>query len=119
VYKKKQYLFCFEQFISFIYARVCLKSWWVIAFFLLAFCFYERGVKVLEKELSLCCDKEKALLQKIAFQDLKRLDLECQIKSQNDPEWIELELIRVLGVVPDGYTKIYFQETEKDFDRVK
>ncbi len=103
----------FEHAIFFIYHQVFLKSWWVIAFLLLAFCFYERGVKVLEKELVICCEKEKALLQKIAILDLKRSDLECQIQSQNDPEWIELVLIRVLGVVPEGYTKIYFEENKE------
>ena len=34
--------------------------------------------------------------------------LELKIASQNDPAWIEMVLMRDLGVVPEGYLKVYF-----------
>lgn len=33
-----------------------------------------------------------------------------QINSQSDPAWVELTLIKVLGLVPENQTKIYFPD---------
>lgn len=85
-----------------------LKSWWVLFFTLLCFVFYEREVKewniqhlALSKQLlELQKDKQQALAQQI--------ELRNQVQSQESPEWIELLLMRELGVVPEGSKKIYF-----------
>ena len=37
-------------------------------------------------------------------------NLELQIASQNDPAWIEMVLIRELGVVPEGFLKVHFKK---------
>lgn len=47
-----------------------------------------------------------------------------QINSQSDPAWVELTLIKVLGLIPENHRKIYFQQpggssdhsTELDID---
>ncbi|HEY5260120.1 MAG TPA: hypothetical protein VIJ46_05665, partial [Rhabdochlamydiaceae bacterium] len=39
-------------------------------------------------------------------------DLELQIRSQSDPEWIQMTLMKGLGVVPEGQTKVYFKKDE-------
>ncbi len=36
--------------------------------------------------------------------------LKLQVGSQSDPAWIALALIKGLGLIPEGYTKIYFEE---------
>jgi hypothetical protein len=41
---------------------------------------------------------------------LLREDLMAQIQSQSDPAWIELTLMKGLGVVPDGQQKVYFHD---------
>jgi hypothetical protein len=41
----------------------------------------------------------------------ERDDLLLQIQSQNDPKWIELVLMRRLGLTPHGQIKIYFEPT--------
>lgn len=38
--------------------------------------------------------------------------LKEQLQSQHDPAWIELVLMEQLGMVPEGMTKIVFQEEE-------
>ncbi len=48
-------------------------------------------------------DKVKTLLL------LEQEDLETRIASQADPAWIEMVLMRELGVVPEGWLKIHFQ----------
>ena len=36
-------------------------------------------------------------------------ELALQYQSESDPAWIELVLMKELGVVPDGWTKVYFK----------
>jgi len=48
----------------------------------------------MEKELKVAsCEKEY---------------LQLKIASQDDPSWIEIILMRDLGVVPEGYLKVHF-----------
>lgn len=41
---------------------------------------------------------------------LEREDLMLRIQSQNDPAWIEMVLMRDLGVVPEGWLKVHFKK---------
>ncbi len=41
-------------------------------------------------------------------------DLVLQIQSQSDPAWIQLTLMKGLGLVPDGQMKIFFQPEPKE-----
>ncbi len=36
--------------------------------------------------------------------------LRLQIDSQSDPSWVEMILMRDLGVVPEGWLKIHFKK---------
>jgi|694.fasta_scaffold16729_12 hypothetical protein len=82
--------------------------WWVVAFMILCYMLYEKGMRTrnavyenLEQHyLNLLEDKH----QNLALQD----DLMLQINSQSDPAWIELTLIKGLGLVPEGTKKIFF-----------
>ena len=38
----------------------------------------------------------------------EREELRSQIHSQSDPAWVEMVLMRELGVVPEGWLKIHF-----------
>lgn len=37
-------------------------------------------------------------------------DLALRIQSQSDPAWVELVLMRDLGVVPEGWLKVHFEK---------
>jgi hypothetical protein len=39
-----------------------------------------------------------------------RENLQLRIASQNDPAWIEMILMRDLGVVPEGFLKVHFKK---------
>lgn len=91
-----------------LFEQIILKSWWVILFFLLCYFAYDQAMhhrtreKVrLEKKLyELKTQKEEALrLQE---------ELKLQIASQEDDNFIELVLMRRLGLVPEGQTKVHF-----------
>lgn len=38
----------------------------------------------------------------------EREDLALQLQSETDPAWIEMLLMKDLGVVPEGWTKVHF-----------
>ena len=37
-------------------------------------------------------------------------ELKSQIQSQDDPLWVELTIMKVLGLVPEGQKKVYFRD---------
>ena len=59
----------------------------------------EREIGVLSEQLAnLQLDHHDALLA--------NEDLYMQVASLDDPQWVELTLMRVLGLVPEGQTKV-------------
>lgn len=87
-----------------------IKSWWVWAFAVVCFGLYEQAAMKLEQNIT-SLDKEIASLEaRIVESSTKQQYLVLQQESFNDPAGIELALIRGLGMVPEGYTKIYFQD---------
>ncbi len=87
-----------------------IESWWVIAFILICAVFYEQGLKsrdslfqhLTDQWISLQKEKEEALFQ--------QQNLKLQINSQSDLAWIELTLMKGLGLVPEGQQKVYFYQ---------
>ena len=88
------------------------RSWWMFVLCLGFYFFYAQALKrkeTAEEELTsrlveLSAQKEGALQE--------REDLLLQIKSQNDPAWIEMTLMKSLGVVPEGQKKVYFEKDD-------
>ena len=86
------------------------RNWWVIAFMALCGVLYLHGVRqknLTYREMSgrlQVLEKEKLLA--LAEQE----ELFLQIQSQSDPAWVEMILKRNLGLVPEGQTKVYFQQ---------
>lgn len=82
--------------------------WWVVCFCFTATSVYlhfgqEKKGQVEELSSRLQEMNQQKLL---ALQEKESLCL--QIESQNDPSWIEMILMRDLGVVPEGWLKVYF-----------
>lgn len=50
--------------------------------------------------------QEMEKIKAIAIQE--REDLQLRLHSQGDPAWIEMVLMRDLGVVPEGWIKVQF-----------
>jgi len=87
-----------------------LRSWWVILFALICGIVYEQAVNrqivvymSLQEKLS---ELEKEKNQALAIRE----NLQHQINSQSDQEWIEMTLMKGLGLVPEGQTKVYFSQ---------
>jgi len=90
----------FNQFI--------LRSWWVILFFLLCFFIFDQASSHQVKQKSLLTQKLITIQQEKEFALASQADLTLQIASQNDPEYIEMVLMRKLGLTLEGQTKVLF-----------
>lgn len=87
-----------------------LSSWWVILFILLCGMSYEYGLQTLQRDFVKLHEQYIDLQkEKNAALALQR-NLKVQINSQSDPDWIELTLIKKLGVVPEDQVKVFFSD---------
>ncbi len=92
--------------------RAAQQTWWVFLFVLFCYCVYEHAFRQFMHDydhlnqslVTLIEEKEKAL----AIQE----NLIRQINSQSDQAWVELTLMKGLGLVPEGYTKVFFTSQE-------
>ena len=97
---------------SLLWDECVVKSWWIWLTLIVCFGMYEQGAyrlnrKILDLETEITQVKTKLALSCELQQELKQ-----QVASFNDSAWIELVLIRALGLVPEGYQKVYFQKKE-------
>ena len=60
--------------------------------------------QLIERYDALCNVKDEA--------QLENEDLQMQIQSQSDPLWIQMTLMKGLGLVPEGQKKVHFQDDE-------
>lgn len=88
-----------------------LKGWWwvTVSVFLIGV-FYLHALKSRNASL-----KEMAFrfhqMEKEYFAALQEKDdLQLRIASQNDPAWVEMVLMREIGVVPEGWIKVHFKQ---------
>jgi hypothetical protein len=93
-----------------LFEELILKSWWTILFFLLCYFVYDQGMRrrhaeedaLIKKASDFVVEKERALKH--------QEDLKLQLMSQDDSAWIEMVLMKNLGLVPEGQRKVCFKE---------
>lgn len=70
----------------------------------------ERALQSLRIE-QLHLQEQLGLIQEaIRVETERNKQLIAQSRSQSDPQWIELVLIRELGLVPEGHKKVHFTQ---------
>jgi hypothetical protein len=98
-----------------LFDEIVFNSWWVILFMLFCYMLYEHGMRARNKDfakLNEHLSELKALKEKSLKTQEEYL---LQINSQSDPAWVELTLMKGLGLVPEGQTKVYFfKKTNKE-----
>jgi hypothetical protein len=89
------------------------QLWWVVLFISICSLVYSHAankkdeiIASLDEHLGQLTIEKAGLLQ-------ENQDLLLQINSQSDPAWIQLTLMKGLGLVPEGQKKVYFY-SEKD-----
>lgn len=70
---------------------------------------YENGMRKRNREYAKLQSTFEELEIKKKDAIATRDHLVLQINSQSDPAWVELTLMRGLGLVPEGATKVYFK----------
>jgi hypothetical protein len=92
------------------YHSICFRSWWVVVFSAISLAFYFQAAHsraIAMSELSGRLQEMETAKQMAAEQ---QEELTSQLVSQTDPAWIEMVLMKELGMVPDGWVKIHFQK---------
>ena len=95
-----------------IYDALVTRSWWVFLFIGACYVLYSHGTQKKNRDVAELKERLYDLeLKRQCVLEVKE-DLELQIRSQSDPEWIQMTLMKGLGVVPEGQTKVYFKKDE-------
>ena len=86
------------------------KNGWVALFVLLLLFSYaalvaprERAIEELSFRLHEMKKQERCLKE-------TKEELSLRLQSQEDPAWMELVLMKELGVVPEGWVKVHFSK---------
>lgn len=87
---------------------ILANSWWVILFILGCYLSYEQGLKKKDHDFASLQIQYAALQKKRNLLLIEQEALNRQINSQSDPAWVELVLMKGLGLVPEGQTKVLF-----------
>jgi hypothetical protein len=91
-----------------LFEEIFIRSWWVSLFCLICYVFLDIAGEQQRQNLA----ELKAQMERLNEEKLAALvqqeDLLRQIYSQSDPAWIELTLMKGLGVVPEGQIKVHF-----------
>ena len=96
----------------YLFDELFLKSWWVLLFLILCYMLYEQGMRKRDVDFRrLSTELEDLRKEKNLSLEIQE-DLLLQINSQSDPAWVELTLMKGLGLVPEGQTKIYFNRQQ-------
>lgn len=92
-----------------LWSELIIRSWWVWSFALLCAAGYQIASQHQQLIIAELEERYQALdrQKRGALEEGERLL--AQIGSQSDPVWIEQVLMRGLGVVPEGQTKVYFE----------
>lgn len=93
-----------------VFYRFFLRSWWLLLFLLLCQLLYREASNSLNKELAFLEQYLAKVKTELERARERNEDLHLQIQSQSDHEWIELVLMKGLGLVPEGQRKVYFVE---------
>lgn len=80
----------------------------LIVYLFLAIIFFEWGVHQVDVQSEKFFQQKEKLNQNLYKASAKQEHLKEMLMSESDPAWIELTLMRVLGVIPEGTKKIYF-----------
>jgi hypothetical protein len=91
------------------FVRWLIQSWWMGVVLFVTFGLYFQGMSRKGAIEARMLSDAGRLSTEITRVKQERRQLECELASVSDPEWIELVLMRKLGVVPEGQTKVYFK----------
>jgi len=94
-----------------IFVSCILPSWWVVFFLLICYTAYDHSVIKLNHEYAKLHHQYEDLLLEKRKALITQQDFLLQVNSQSDQDWVELTLMKVLGLFPEEQIKVLFTET--------
>jgi hypothetical protein len=95
-----------------VFHPLIIESWWFLLFLSCSLLIYSH---IRYRKEMLRNDLQKQIAQ-LLFEkqeaEFQKAELTAQIRSQNDPAWIEIILKKRLGLVPQGQMKVFFKKEE-------
>ncbi|WP_375793306.1 hypothetical protein O1W69_04170 [Chlamydia sp. 12-01] len=88
--------------------EIVVNSWWLILCMLISGFTYDRAIHELKQEERRLQNRVSGLQEKILYAEKEQKELRLHIQHWDDPAVIESALIRRLGLIPKGYTKVCF-----------
>jgi hypothetical protein len=88
------------------------ESWWVILFISFTFSGFVYAASCQKKTAYEISQKIECILDQKNKAKEEEEFLKQKIYSEQDPEFIKMTLIRVLGVVPKGQSKVVFDRLD-------
>lgn len=95
---------------SFFVEEIFFGSWWIVAFLLLCHIGYDLGLQHWHHEYSNLSQRLLRLEEEKKSVQTLQEDLRYQVYSQSDHAWVELTLMKGLGLVPEGQVKVFFKD---------
>lgn len=84
--------------------------WWVALFILGCYLCFEHGLIKKDRDFKMLLSHYQSLVKQKETLVAQHDRLTRQINSQSDPAWVELTLMKGLGLVPEGQTKVLFTD---------
>ena len=95
--------------------KAFFRSWgWFFSLMGLSFFSYAHAAK---KKMESYVELSSRLTELMKIKEeasLLKGELTLEIQSQSDPKWIELTLMKGLGLVPEGTKKVLFHESPRE-----
>jgi hypothetical protein len=91
-----------------------IGSWWVAAFLICSYTLYHHAIQNKQRACMELQHKKQELQYQKEIALMEHEDLQLQINSQSDPAWIEMTLMKGLGMVPEGQRKVYFMPKQEE-----
>ncbi|MEI6242785.1 MAG: hypothetical protein WCP39_05205 [Chlamydiota bacterium] len=86
---------------------------WVLLFMLCTFIGYFHVMKKKQEEIASLDKRLQEIEREKELVTLAKEDLLMRIQSHGDPAWVEMVLMKELGVVPEGKMKVHFTKKGK------
>lgn len=94
---------------SYLFDLIIVRSWWMILVILCCLMIFDLTIRHKVDTYQTLQKKEETLKTQLSAANFLKSSLKEEIASFDDPCWMEMVLMRNLGLIPEGETKIVFE----------
>ncbi len=98
-----------RKVLAFTFHKICARSWWVLVP-VLSIAFYLQAAHNRSAAWNDLSSRTQQMEMEKLLASQHHEDLMIRLQSESDPAWIEMTLMKELGVVPEGWVKVHFQK---------